>query len=144
MNLEDILGTWRLVSFKIRHGDKVIHPFGEDAIGYAIMSEEGYVMATVMRADRKNFKSNDLLGGTIEEKASAAETYISYGGRFEITGNKSTTDVEFSLFPNWVGGRQIRFFELEGDRLSISTAPIEMYGEMQSGHLIWDRVKDTR
>ncbi len=40
----------------------------------------------IMRPDRAKFATEDLLGGTAEERARAAETYVSYCGRYEFRG----------------------------------------------------------
>jgi hypothetical protein len=140
----NIVGTWRLISFEIRRNDvPVAHPFGKDAIGYGVFTEEGYMMVSLMPAKRTKFTSNDVMGGTIEEKASATETYISYSGRYEMHDNNFTTYVKMSLFPNWVGTKQERFFEVKGDLLTAYSPPILIQGAEQTAHTIWERVKKS-
>ena len=39
---------------------------------------------TVMSANRLKFTSGDIKGGTTEEKVAAADTYISYCGKYEV------------------------------------------------------------
>ena len=80
------------------------------------------------------------MGGSTEEKADAAETYISYSGQYEIQGDKLVVHPEISFFPNWVGVDQIRIGELEGNRLTLSTAPLLARGHLQTAHLVWERV----
>lgn len=141
MTQNQLIGTWRLISSELRDAEgQVSYPNGKDATGYIIYTADGYMSATIMRANRANFAAGDLLGGTIEEKARAAETYIAYCSRYEIQGNKVIHHVETSLFPNWVGVDQERFFELQGNQLSLSTPPILLAGKLQTGHLIWERV----
>ena len=47
-----------------------------------------------------------------------------YTGKFTIDGDKLTTDVDLSWNEILTGTSQVRFFKLEGDRLSIRTAEL--------------------
>jgi hypothetical protein len=93
-----------------------------------------------MRSDRAKFAVGDLLSGSIEEKAYAAGTYVSYCGRYEFRGDTVIHHVELSLFPNWVGVEQERLVEVRGDRMTLSTRPMLFGGMQRSAHLIWERV----
>ena len=94
----------------------------------------------IMGPTRAKFATGDLLGGSVEEKAQAAETYVSYCGRYEFRGDTVIHHVELSSFPNWVGVGQERLVELEGNRLTLSTRPILLGGMNQTAHLIWEHV----
>ncbi|MDP9383392.1 MAG: lipocalin-like domain-containing protein [Chloroflexota bacterium] len=141
MNTNPLVGTWRLVSFEVRASDgRVSHPYGPDATGYIIYSPDGYMSVTITAADRPNFDASDLLGGSVEERAEAAGTYVSYCGTYEVQDATVVHRVQMSLFPNWVGTEQVRFYELKGDRLHLSTAPMLLGGSEQRAQLIWERV----
>jgi hypothetical protein len=136
-----LVGTWKLVSAEARREDgQVFHPFGEDAIGLGVFTEDGYFFSSTMRANRSKFASKGIMGGTMEEKALAVETFTSYCGRYEVQDNKITIHLEIGLFPNWVGGKQERFFEFEGDRLIISSPPMLIRGVKGRIYAIWERV----
>jgi hypothetical protein len=92
-----------------------------------------------MRANRPRFATGDILGGTTEEKVAAAESYVSYCGKYEIQGDKVIHHIEVSFFPNWIGVDQERIFGFDGDRLSLSTPPLLVGGAQQSAYLIWER-----
>ncbi|MBC6422077.1 MAG: lipocalin-like domain-containing protein [Hormoscilla sp. SP5CHS1] len=96
-----------------------------------------------MTANRPKFATGNILRGSTEEKAAAAETYISYCGKYEIIDGKVIHHVEASLFPNWVGVDQERFFEFQGDRLSLSTPPIMYDGKQLTAHVLWERVSSN-
>jgi hypothetical protein len=135
-----IVGTWRLVAWENRTaGGRVTHPFGQDAVGYLLYSADGHMCATVMRAGRPRFAAGDLLAGGRDERLAAAESYVSYGGRYTFLGDRVIHHVAVSLFPNWVGTDQERLVDLVGDRLTLSTRPLLMGGEPQTGHLVWER-----
>lgn len=141
MSQNPFVGTWRLISWEYRSADgQVSNPFGQDFVGYIMYSEGGYMSVAIMSANRPKFASGDLWGGTTEEKVAAADTYVSYCGKYEVQGDKVIHYIDVSFFPNWSGVNQIRFFEFEGDRLSLSTPPFLVAGIQQTAHLIWERV----
>ena len=121
-------------------GQKISYPLGKDAVGYIMYNEDGYMFVAIMRPNRVRFAAGDLLGGSAEEKAQAANTYVSYCGRYEFNGDTVIHHVDLSLFPNWVGVEQERLVELRGDRLTLSTRPILLGGVPRTAHLIWERV----
>ena len=142
MTTNPLIGTWRLISWETRSldGQKISYPLGKDAVGYIMYNEDGYMFVAIMRPNRVRFAAGDLLGGSAEEKAQAANTYVSYCGRYEFNGDTVIHHVDLSLFPNWVGVEQERLVELRGDRLTLSTRPILLGGVQRTAHLIWERV----
>jgi hypothetical protein len=136
-----LAGTWRLASFHLKTlGGQVTYPYGRDAIGYYLFSDSGYMSVVVMAANRTMFAAGDVMGGTAEEKVKAAETYISYTGKYEIQGDKLVVHPEAAFFPNWIGVNQVRVVELNGDELGLSTPPMLLAGEQRTAHLVWKRV----
>jgi Lipocalin-like domain len=77
--------------------------------------------------------------GEKAEEAGAAETFVSYCGRYEFHGETVLHRVELSLFPNWIGVVQERLVEISGDRLTLSTRPLLLQGRQQTAHLLWER-----
>jgi hypothetical protein len=142
MTTNPLIGTWRLISWETRSldGQKISYPLGKDAVGYIMYNEDGYMFVAIMRPNRVRFAAGDLLGGSAEEKAQAANTYVSYCGRYEFNGDTVIHHVDLSLFPNWVGVEQERLVELRGDRLTLSTRAILLGGVQRTAHLIWERV----
>ncbi len=98
-----LVGTWRLVSFHLRTLDgQLTYPYGPDAVGYYVFSESGYMSVALMPANRRKFVVGDIMGGSTDEKVAAAETHVSYSGKYEIQGDKLVAHPEVSFFPNWV------------------------------------------
>lgn len=141
MTKEQFLGTWRLVSWEIRDSEgNVSYPYGKDATGLLIYAPDGYMSGTLTKSNRPHFAAADLFGGTLEEQALASQTYLAYCSRYEIKEKSVLHYVELSLFPNWVGIVQERFFEFKDGQLSLSTPPMLGQGKQQIGYLIWERV----
>jgi Lipocalin-like domain len=141
MTPNPLIGTWRLISWENRSVDgRVSYPLGRDAVGYIMYNQDGYMSVAITRPNRAKFAAGDLLGGSTEEKAQAADTYVSYCGQYEFRGDTVVHHVDLSLFPNWVGVEQERLVEIMGNRLTLSTRPILLRGEQQTAHLVWERV----
>jgi len=64
--------------------------------------------------------------------------YVAYFGRYEIdpTEGKVTHHVQGSVNPRWVGGDQVRFFELSKDGLTLSLRS----GGRTTARLVWRRL----
>jgi hypothetical protein len=142
--MQQLVGTWRLVSSEFRtSAGAVIHPLGEDAQGLCLISAEGYLAGQLMRRDRPAFAGGDQASGTPEEVRAAMEGYVAYYGPFELDpeGRRLVTRVEGSLFPNWLGSEQERFYRFEGDRMTLTTPPMALGDEEFHGVLVWERLQ---
>jgi hypothetical protein len=97
--------------------------------------------AQLMNPDRRPFAAGDLTRGTDEEVRAALAGYIAYYGRYTVDAADGTVThhVDGALFPNWVGGDQVRRFIVDGGRLTIMTPPIRMAGEASTTVLVWKR-----
>jgi hypothetical protein len=138
-SLDDFIGTWKLVSVETRREDGSLHRKGTRT-GYIIYSADGYMSVSFMKEGRKVFAAGDIRGGTVEEKVEAIDGYVSYCGKYEVVEDRVIHDIEVSLFPNWVGDRQERFYRFEGDALTLST-PLQLVGGLSlSSHLVWEKV----
>jgi hypothetical protein len=141
MSADRFVGAWRLLSLQARTstGD-VSYPYGKDAAGYLLYSREGYMSVSVMQASRAHFVSPDGLLAPANEKVAAFDNYSSYSGRYEVRGQKVIHHVEISLFPNWRGTEQERFFAFSGDRLTLTAPPMQIGGVEQNLVAIWQRL----
>lgn len=137
-----IIGTWKLVSwiYKGRQGED-IHYFGEHATGILMYDIAGYMNAQLMKADRTPFSSTALDGSTQQEAFSAFNSYIAYYGKYhEERPGEITHMVEGSLFPNWMGNKQVRYGRIEDDHLILHTPPMRVAGNDIVFYITWKRV----
>jgi hypothetical protein len=89
----------------------------------------------IARPDRKP-ATNDA------DSAALLKSLMVYTGKFTIDGDKLTTNVDLSWNEILTGTAQVRFFKLEGDKLSIRTAEqaSAVYpGKKVVGTLTWER-----
>jgi hypothetical protein len=119
---ERLRGAWRLESFAFADdAGAEWYPLGCEPRGFLFITEDDHVAFNFMAADRRPFAADDLFGGRPEELASAAATVVSFAGPFRIEGETLVIDVQYSLFPNWIGSTQVRGFAFEGETLVLST-----------------------
>jgi hypothetical protein len=100
--------------------------------------------AQLQRPERPPFAEGDLLYATPEEYAAAGSSYVAYSGRFFVDEGKKSLSPEMSVsfFPNWLGHRQVRLVELNGDHLQLSTdIPQRMNGVLKIVTVSWRRAK---
>jgi Lipocalin-like domain len=141
---EQFIGSWRLVSFEARTAEgQVIYPFGIDAEGAVTITRDGRVWATIWRANRQPFAINDQQLGTPEEYTAAVQSYISIVGDFDVNPSEGIFSyvVEQSIFPNWNGTTQTRFYSFsdQGRTMELTTAPTPFGGTTIVGALVWER-----
>ena len=111
-----LAGSWKLTSWTIQIiGGEATEPFGPNPKGRAVFTPEGFSAFMIARPDRKP-ATNDA------DSAALLKSLMVYTGKFAIEGDKLTTNVDLSWNELLTGTAQVRFFKLEGDRLSIRTA----------------------
>lgn len=139
----DLTGTWRLERWEAVGDDgSVLRPMGERPEGILVYSADGTMITTIAPAGRPRLSSADpLQGGPDDERRRAAETFVAYSGRYAYDGTDVTHTVEMSLYPNWVGTRQVRHvrFSDDGDTLELSTDPFRLAGRHAVQRLTWRR-----
>jgi hypothetical protein len=136
------VGSWKLTAAKtLRANGEVVFPYGKNPIGLLMYDEFGNMSGHVSRRRREAYKIDDLRKGTVQEMSSAIKSYLAYFGSYTINekGRYVTHHVTGSLFPNWIGSRQKRFYKLTGDTLELS-APFTLDGQTHTALLIWKRI----
>jgi Lipocalin-like domain len=131
-----LAGSWKLSSWTIQIiGGEVTEPFGPNPKGRAVFTPDGFSAFMIARPDRKP-ATNDA------DSAALLKSLMVYTGKFTIDGDKLTTNVDLSWNEILTGTAQVRFFKLEGDKLTIRTAEqaSAVYpGKKVVGTLTWER-----
>jgi len=139
-----VIGAWKLISFETqKENGEVIYPFGNNVQGSLIYTKSGSMSVHLMRYDRPQFASGDQMKGTTEEIKANYEGVISYYGSYGFDREKGLVihNIQGSLFPNWEGQRQERFFELSGNRLKLGTPPTLWGGGKAVAVMLWERIE---
>jgi hypothetical protein len=139
---EKILGTWRLVSYVEQddRGGPVTFPLGRDAVGLIMYTTDGYMSAQLMRSGRHDYDQPDIVGGTIQQAAAAAEGYLAYSGPYDVDEAATVVHhrVAVSLLPNWLDTVQIRHGSFKDNKLTL-VAEIPLGGKVIRSTLVWAR-----
>ena len=142
MAADRFAGAWRLLECYGKWSDgRISYPYGHDPAGQLIYDGHGNFSGQIVAADRPAFQSGNLLKGTAEEIRIAFEGYIAYYGTYEVdeANGQMTHRVEGSLFPNWIGDVQTRYYQFEGERLRLDTLPIKGAKADLTVTLLWER-----
>ena len=118
-----IVGAWDLQSFEITDKEKITRSWGENTRGLLIYTATGEVSVSINR-DIVSAESNDFL-----------DSILFYSGTHIVEGNVVTHNVIVASSPERVGRKLIRYAELNGDLLLLTT-PEESYGKAT---LLWKR-----
>ena len=118
----ELLGSWRLVRWRRIDADGTeSFPFGEDAQGTLLYTDDGYMSAMMTAADRPSIEGGDPLGGDAEARAAAYSTCLAYSGTWERQGDTVIHRLTDSLYPNWAGTVQPRAIEDRDGELVLRT-----------------------
>ena len=150
MDRHDLVGSWKLVDWTVRmNGGREVRPFGGKAVGVITYTDEGRMVATLMKEDRPEIGTRSFNEAKAMDRASAAAGYLSYAGTYEVEGEMVLHHVELSLFPDWVGGTQVRHIDwIENEDgtvdLELSDLGIDDDHRQATIHLRWHRVTESR
>jgi Lipocalin-like domain len=139
---EQLLGTWRLVSFTARVAEtgEIVDTFGKAPYGYLNYSPDGRMLVLMVREDRP--KVGDLAQMTDAERLTLFKSMVAYGGTFELDGDRIIHYVDISWNENWTGTTQVRRFRIEGTRLILTQDPqVGPDGRRTTAVLTWERVQ---
>jgi hypothetical protein len=131
-----VVGNWKLVSFvseELATGKKIAL-LGEHPKGYLIYTPQGRMMAIIVHETRSPPKVD-------EDRINLHKYMYAYSGRYAVEGEKVVHHVDISWNESWTGTDQVRFFKLEGDSLTITTAPQKnaISGIEYIAILVWER-----
>jgi hypothetical protein len=140
---EQLLGTWRLVSYYTEGTDgSIAHPMGQDTVGFIMYLSDGFMSAHLMVPGRPAYTGGTANTATQSELAAAALGYFGYAGRYEVDELREAVrhHIEVALAPNLAGSTQFRHVEFEGRRLILRGDPAPIGGRMVAHVITWERV----
>jgi hypothetical protein len=137
-----ITGLWKLLSYQQKDAQgNVAYPYGQDLTGFLMYGNDGFFSLNIMKKVRMQFRSDNFLDGSNPEKFGAADSYLSYIGRYQSQGNKITHHVLASFFPNWTGAKLEHVFKIEGKHLLLVSPPYFASGTQQNAHMLWEKIE---
>jgi len=137
----ELLGTWKLKSFvqMLASGERH-HIYGEHPDGYISYSADGR-MYGIGTSDGRVIQRN-------ENPADADVIYLyntlfAYAGTYTVEGDKVIHRVDISWNQAFTGTEQVRHYKLDGNVLTLTTAPQKFTIDGREGHLVavWEKVQ---
>jgi Lipocalin-like domain len=137
-----LLGTWKLQSFALTTGTgETSTPFGEHPTGYLSYSADGR-MQVIGTADRRTVTRAPALSDQQQVALHLMRTMFAYAGTYSVEAGKVTHHVDVSWNEVWKGIDQVRFYEVNGDTLTITGRDIvPVIGAEGHYVILWERVK---
>ena len=114
---EGLVGTWKLVAFKIWPSDtkeEARDALGPNPQGRLILTPTGYITSFRVAEGRKPAQTDG-------ERAQLLRTMAAWTGRYRVEGNKLLVKIDASWNENDTGKEYLRTFVLDGKRLTITT-----------------------
>ena len=143
MRAAELVGAWRLLDFRVEFEDgrAPVHPFGANAVGALVYSEDGAVSAILSRADRAPLGRGLETSALVEPegKAEAFDGVLAYAGSWRLEGCEVVHHVEIAQLPDAVGQRLRRTVSLEEGRLELSYTRRTSRGSLRVHRLLWER-----
>ena len=111
-----VVGVWRLLRYTLEFKDESppTKLFGDDPPGYLIFTPKGRMAAVIEAADRN-------WGTTDAERGALFLSTIAYAGTYRIEGDRWITKVEASWSPLLRETEQVRFYEIQGEQLLVTS-----------------------
>jgi hypothetical protein len=132
---DKLFGTWKIVSAVVEDVQtKEQRPlYGEHPRGYLILLPTGRMMSLLVSDGRKAPQTD-------EERSTAYRSMVAYTGKYTVEGDKWTTKPDVAWNEGWMM-EQVRYFKLDGDRLTVETAPAmnPNWGKVVRVTLVWQR-----
>jgi hypothetical protein len=137
-----LIGTWKLESVvrEVSGTGERFDIWGAHPDGYLSYSKDGRMYFIGVAAVR--IKPEEVVPSDAEA-AQLHKSMAAYAGTYSVEGDKVVHHVDISWNNAWTGTDQVRFFTLEGDTLTIKSAPNKSWidGREGVGILVWKRVK---
>ncbi|WP_099513889.1 lipocalin-like domain-containing protein [Microvirga ossetica] len=117
-----LLGTWKMVSWQrevLATGERT-DALGPEPVGYITYGADGRCSVIVVKRDRP---PPTTLPPTEEERVRLFDSMLAYAGTYTVDEEKVVHHVDASWNQTWTGTDQVRFYQLEGDKLMLRSAP---------------------
>lgn len=135
------VGAWTLRSTerKTLETGETTPLWGAHPSGTLIYTADGRMSALVLAENRKAPAS---AMPTEAEALSLFKSMVAYAGRYTVEPDRVVHHVEQSWNQAWTGTDVVRFYKLDGNHLTLTTAPAAnpRDGKMSVSTLVWERI----
>jgi hypothetical protein len=137
-----LIGTWKMVSWtrELTATGQKSDALGPNPIGWINYGRDGRMMVVVVRSDRK---APAALVPTDPERVALYSSMLAYAGTYTVDAEKVTHNIDTSWNQAWTGTKQIRFYTVTGNRLTLRGAPAkDAVDGLESVYTVtWEKVE---
>jgi len=141
---EKLVGTYQLIGRKVKGADGTWQPTPNfNSVGYITYSDTGYMGVHVMPNDRAPFAGDQP---TAEEAQMALQGYTAYYGPFSTNEDEGGKFVVHHRIGQINPGGEMdakRFYDLEGDRLTLTPAAADGSKKRATRQVLWERLPNV-
>ena len=136
---QQLVGVWKLQTYYAEFQDtgETKAAFGANPNGYIIFTPDGRMMALLTAEGRKAPQTD-------ADRVQAFRSMSAYPGTYRLEEDRWITTVDVSWNEAWTGTAQMRFYRLDGDTLTVTTAwrsNVIYDGRITRSTLTWIRAK---
>jgi hypothetical protein len=136
---QDIVGIWKLRTYDVefQNTGETKATFGANPNGYIIFTSDGRMMVMLTAEGRKAPETD-------ADRVAAFRSMSAYSGMYRLEEDRWITTVDITWNEAWIGTEQTRFYRLEGDTLTVTTAwrsNVIYDGRVTRSTLTWARVR---
>jgi hypothetical protein len=128
MKLTDLTSSWKLKSFIIEPQDGQKRDWGYNITGLLIYDPSGYMSVSINKDVENDPEEN--------EHQNLFDSILFYSGTYQLEGSTIKHQVTQASNPARIGREMIRYANLEGSTLTLTT-PQEAFGR---AILIWEKI----
>jgi hypothetical protein len=134
-----LLGTWTLKSYVVTAGTgETSTPYGEHPRGYLSYAADGR-MQVIGTSSGRTVPGDGAL--TDEERGVLHETMFAYAGTYSLGEGQVTHHVDISWNEAWNDTDQVRFYEVNGTTLTITSRLIDPASGSETLYVVvWEKV----
>ena len=140
---EQLIGVWKIVSLadSLSNGG-MYYQYGENPSGGLLYTADGFMSLHIAREPFPRF-AEGYQQATPEEMRKALEAYVHMYGRYSLNEEECivTHHVLGCNWPDMVGTKLVRPFELTDDTLTLKPEPFEQDGVVHTRRLRLERVR---
>jgi hypothetical protein len=113
---DKLVGVWRIESFysEVRTTEERVNALGDRPVGYVTFTPEKRFVVIFTAGNRKKPETDD-------DRAAAFGSMYAAAGSYRIEGDKYFVKIEVAWNEHLVGAEQGRTFNIEGDKLTITS-----------------------
>ena len=136
---QQLVGVWKLQTYYAEFQDtgETKAAFGANPNGYIIFTPDGR-MIVLLTAEGRKAPQTDA------DRAQAFRSMSAYSGTYRLEDDRWITTVDVSWNEAWTGTAQLRFYRLDGDTLTVTTAwrsNVIYDGRITRSTLTWIRAR---